>query len=242
MATFVLVHGAWHGGWCWYKMVARLEARGHRVLAPDLPGHGRDRSLAGPATLADYVRRIADILAAEPAPVVLVGHSMGGAVITGAAETVPDKVEKLVYLSAVLDTSGRSMMDGASAGRAPAAAAGQIVPSPDGQSTVFKNEGLREAFYADCPEEDVVLARLCLTPQSLQPMTAPVVWTAERFGRISKAYIACAQDRIKGDAETQRADIAEFPDVEFLVIEASHSPFFSRPDELADMLERLAGD
>ena len=110
-----------------------------------------------------------------------------------------------------------------------------------GLSTTFSEKGLREAFYADCPEEDVALARLCLTAQSLEPMSAPVAWTAERVGRIPKAYIACAQDRIKGDAETQRAALADFPEVEFLVIDASHSPFFSRPAELADMLQRLAG-
>ena len=241
MATFVLVHGAWHGGWCWYKLVARLEAHGHRVLAPDLPGHGRDRSLSGPATYADYVARIAALLEAEPAPVVLVGHSMGGAVITGAGEAVPEKVAKLVYLSAFLAPNGQSMLEGAAATSGPAEAAGQIDLAPDGLHTTFKDEGLRAAFYHDCPDEDIALAKLCLTPQSLEPMSAPVTWTAERFGRIPKAYIACDQDRIKGDAKAQRAGIANAPDAAFLILDASHSPFFSMPDELAGMLERLAG-
>src|SRR5262245_30012960 len=133
MATFVLVHGAWHGGWCWYKLVALLEARGHRVLAPDLPGHGRDHSLSGPATYRDYVERIAEVLADEAEPVVLVGHSMGGAVVTGAAEAHPEKVAKLVYLAAFLAPSGSTMFGAVRT--PPPAAAGLMTASADGRTT-----------------------------------------------------------------------------------------------------------
>jgi pimeloyl-ACP methyl ester carboxylesterase len=237
MATFVLVHGAWHGGWCWYKLVTRLEARGHRVLAPDLPGHGVDRSLARAATYSDYVSRITDILDAESDPVVLVGHSMGGAIVTGAAEALPEKVQQLVYLCAFLAPSGLSMFEGAAAGRS--AAAAEIVPAADGQSTLFKPDALRSFLYADCPDEDIALARLCLAPQSIEPMTAPIVWTPERAGRIPRTYIACSEDRIKGGIEEQRAAIEQLPGTEFIALNASHSPFFSIPDELADTLERL---
>jgi pimeloyl-ACP methyl ester carboxylesterase len=238
MATFVLVHGAWHGAWCWYKLIARLEARGHRALAPDLPGSGRDRSNAAPATYRDYVGRITEVLQAEPEPVVLVGHSMGGAIITGAAEAVPGKVAKLAYLCAFLGLSGRSTLEHA-AGRPTPASARHIVPSADGLYTTFRAEGLREAFYADCSDDDVALARLCLTPQSMEPMTAPIVWTAERFGRIPRAYIACSEDTIRGDGEDQRA-LADVLPGEFVTLKASHSPFFSIPDLLADTLERLS--
>lgn len=238
MATFVLVHGAWHGGWCWYKLVAQLEARGHGVLAPDLPGSGRDRSLSTPATYRDYVARIAQILEEQPEPVVLVGHSMGGAVITGAAEAVPDKVAELVYLTAFLAPSGRTMFEDVP--DRPSIAMGYVVPAADGQSTTFKPEGLRAAFYADCPDEDIALARLCLTPQSIEPMGAPVVWTAERYGRIPRAYIACSEDQIKNDFDAQRAVTEAMPGKsEFLMLSSSHSPFFSMPERLADMLESL---
>lgn len=240
MATFVLVHGAWHGGWCWYKLVAQLEARGHSVMAPDLPGSGRDCALSSPATYRDYVARIVEIIEAQPAPVVLVGHSMGGGVITGAAEAVPEKIAKLIYLSAFLGPSGCGMSQGGA--EKPSIATGYVVPAADGRSVTFKPEGLRAAFYADCPDEDIALARLCLTPQSLEPMIAPVVWTAARCGSVPRAYIACTEDKIKHDIEEQRTFIETMPGkTEFLTLPSSHSPFFSMPDQLADMLESLLG-
>ena len=81
MATFVLIHGAWHGGWCWRKVVPHLEAAGHTVIAPDLPSHGDDPTPAAEVTLDDYVRRVCEILDAQDEPVVLVGHSMGGLLV-----------------------------------------------------------------------------------------------------------------------------------------------------------------
>ncbi|MBD3648667.1 MAG: alpha/beta fold hydrolase, partial [Pseudomonadales bacterium] len=81
MANFVLVHGAWHGGWCWQKVRTFLEERGHRVWTPDLPGHGDDPGDVADATLDNYVDRVVAPLDECDAPAVLVGHSSGGGVI-----------------------------------------------------------------------------------------------------------------------------------------------------------------
>ena len=85
MSTYVLVHGAWHGAWCWHKIVARLEARGHTVVAPDMPGHGMDRTPIEQVTLEDIAARLTSIIDAQDEPVVLVGHSYGGTMISQAA-------------------------------------------------------------------------------------------------------------------------------------------------------------
>src|SRR5262245_23523854 len=224
MATFVLVHGAFHGGWCWYKLATLLAERGHRVLAPDLPGHGR--SAGKEATLEAYGQHVADVLNAEAEPAVLVGHRMGGAVITAAGELAPDKVAKIVYLTAFLAPNGGSMSGDLSRRPAPG---GFIAVTPEAEPIL----------YHDCPPEDVMLSRLCLTPQPQLPLTQPIMRTAERWGSIPRAFICCTLDRVFAIAG-QRAQAEAEPGTEWLELPSGHSPFFSMPDKLADMLERLA--
>lgn len=78
MAVYVLVHGAWHGSWCWDKVVSGLEAAGHTAHALDLPGHGGDATPLGEISLDSYVEHVGAILTALPEPAILVGHSLGG--------------------------------------------------------------------------------------------------------------------------------------------------------------------
>jgi pimeloyl-ACP methyl ester carboxylesterase len=226
MTTFMLVHGAFHGAWCWYKVAALLEANGHRVLIPDLPGHGRNQAAAATATYGGYVDFVSGILREQPEPVVLVGHSMGGGVITGAAEAAPEKVAMLVYLAAFMTQSGTSM-------------SGATTPPPEGAVASIDETGVEGRFYADCPAEDVVLAKLCLSPQALAPLTAPVVWTAARWGRIHRVYIGCSQDRVS-PVEEQRARAEAIHGTVYVELDSSHSPFFSMPGALVAALEALS--
>jgi pimeloyl-ACP methyl ester carboxylesterase len=224
MTTFMLVHGAFHGAWCWYKAAALLEGRGHRVIAPDLPGHGRNA--AARATYRAYVDCVAELLRQQTEPVALVGHSMGGAVITGAAEAAPEKVAKLIYLTAFLGPSGMSM-------------SGELSSRAGGDSVIPASVCSNDALYPDCPPEDVMLAQLCLTPQALEPLTQPVVWTPERWGKIPRAYVGCVDDRVFAIAEQRkRADGA--PGTEWMDLPSGHSPFFSMPERLVETLEALA--
>src|SRR5580692_1596120 len=96
--TFLLIHGAWHGGWCWRRVAPLLEPKGHQAVAADLPGHGADQTPTAPVTPESYTARICEIAGAQSEPVILVGHSMGGIAITQAAEDCPDKIRALVYL------------------------------------------------------------------------------------------------------------------------------------------------
>jgi pimeloyl-ACP methyl ester carboxylesterase len=91
VASFVLVHGAWHGGWCWDRVTPLLETAGHRVDAIDLPGHGTNPADVVDMTLDAYARHVADRVEAAGEPVFLVAHSMGGMSVTAAAELVPDR-------------------------------------------------------------------------------------------------------------------------------------------------------
>jgi pimeloyl-ACP methyl ester carboxylesterase len=239
MASFVLVHGAWHGGWCWSRVIEALRRDGHRVVAPDLPGHGADPTPIGAVTLDDYAERIQAACESFAEPVVLVGHSMGGIVITRVAERVPECVEALVYLAAFLPEPGQSLLDLARRD-AESRIAGNIVLVEEGRASVLPVEVAPAVFYADCAPEVAADAsrRLCAT--ALQPMAAPVEYSAERFGRVRRIYIECARDAAVSPA-LQRQIHASVPFERVVRLDASHSPFLSMPGALADVLVSVAG-
>src|SRR5215469_3411612 len=110
MSTYVLIHGSWHGAWCWYKIMPLLQQAGHQVIALDLPGHGRDWTAPREVSLQRYVESVCNVLDAQAASVILVGHSRGGIVISQTAEHRSDKIRTLVYLAAFLIPNGETLM------------------------------------------------------------------------------------------------------------------------------------
>jgi len=234
MSTFVLVHGAWHGGWCWYKVVVRLARAGHRALAPDLLGLCTARRPASDVTLDGWVAQICALIEPEPEPVVLVGHSRGGIVVGGVAERMPERIARLVYLAAAMPRDGQSMLD-AIGGAPPVALTGQIARGPEDGTMVVADAAIEPAFYGDCSDEDVALAKLLLTPEPMAASATPVRISAERWGRVPRDYIECLRDQaIHIDA--QRAMHSAFPGTRVLAIDSDHSPFFSHPDALVSHL------
>jgi pimeloyl-ACP methyl ester carboxylesterase len=151
---------------------------------------------------------------------------MGGAAITAAAEAAPETIARLVYVTAFLGPSGASMT-------------GALSASAGGQDLIPVDERSFGALYHDCPLEDAMLARLCLTPQALAPLVAPICWTPERWGRIPRTFVGCGRDRVFGIAE-QRRRAGEIPGTEMIALDCGHSPFFSMPEPLADLLDTLA--
>jgi pimeloyl-ACP methyl ester carboxylesterase len=240
VATFVLVHGACHGAWCWYKLVPELEALGHRVVTPDLPALGDDKTPIADVTFEMNVERVAGVIRKEAEPVVLVGHSMGGVTITGTAERVPDRIRLLVYLTAFLPRDGESISSlAASPAWIPETGTRAMVCSPDGLSVSFSPEGARDRFYRDCSEEDVTYCLARLRPQPFVIRDTPVRITAERFGRVPRAYIHCTEDRSIGLA-VQREMVARSPCRTVASLPTGHSPFLVAPKALAAMLSDLA--
>ena len=171
MATFVLVHGAWHGGWCWERVVPLLDMRGHRVVAPDLPGMGADDTPFGHDVLAQWADRVAGWVEAAREPVVLVGHSRGGLVISEVAERVPGKLARLVYLTAFLLPAGDSLAANV-ASRGPGTGPELVIDEASGTCTV-KAGTQRQVFYHQCSEEDVANAVVRLCPEPLEPLAGP---------------------------------------------------------------------
>ncbi|MBT4364901.1 MAG: alpha/beta fold hydrolase [Desulfobacterales bacterium] len=230
MSTYVLVHGAWHGGWCWDKVVHLLEKEGHKVVAPDLPGHGRDKTPIAEISLEAYAEFVCRVLDDQFEPVVLVGHSMGGAVITQAAEYRPEKISTLVYLAAFLLKDGE-MLKQYSADDPESLLARNLISSEDESSLTINDAALKEIFYDDCPDEDVKRARALLVPQPAAPLMTPVRTTKENFGRIRRIYIACNHDKAI-DPSIQENMYTKSPCEKVITMNTSHSPFFSAPEEL----------
>jgi pimeloyl-ACP methyl ester carboxylesterase len=237
MSTFILVHGSWHGAWCWHKLVPRLQKRGHTVIAPDLPSLGRDRTPVNRVSLATWRRHVCNIVDSAPEPVVLVGHSRGGIVISEVAEHRPERVRTLVYLCAFLLANGECLSDVASSDEA-SLVPPNVVMSEDKTCSTVRAEALRDAFYGECSEEDVELARLCVQPEATVPLVTPLELSAEKFGRVPRVYIECLRDRAIPIA-LQRRMQSNWPCQRVHALDTDHSPFLSRPDELADLLAEV---
>jgi pimeloyl-ACP methyl ester carboxylesterase len=232
-ATFVLIHGGWHGAWCWHKLKPLLGAAGARVIAPDLPSMGADLTPAENITLESWAKFVARLVEVE-AGCVLVGHSRAGAVISRAAEIAPQAIRCLVYLSAYLLPAGQSVAEEA---RLDAASliAPNMVPMKRSVSCSLREEVLRDAFYGECSDEDFAYARARLSPEPLKPLAAPMLVTNERFGRLPRAYIETTRDRAV-TLEAQRRMQAALPCSPVFTLDADHSPFLSQPEALARIL------
>ena len=234
MSTFVLVHGSWHGAWCWYKIVALLERAGHRAIAVDLPSLGVDKTPIADVTLQTWTDSVVRVLdaEAEPEPVVLVGHSRGGIVISQAAEARPEKVGVLVYLAAFLPRDGDVLFQIAESD-----VGSPIIPNlifaDDRRSAMISLAAVKDVFYGQCADEDVALARLLLGPEPLAPLNMPVRLTEQRFGRTPRVYIECLRDQAITPA-AQRRMYEATPCAAVLSIDTDHSPFFSAPTELVE--------
>src|SRR5258706_2859562 len=188
MSPFVLVHGAWHGGWCWHKIVARLERLGHWVSAPDMKGHGLDRTAPQDTTLAKLVGSIAAVVAAQKENVILVGHSFGGTIITELGERMPEKIARLVYLTAFVVPGGKTTLE-LSGEDKESLLAGRIDFAPDDKTVTVAHRHLRECFYASCSDDDIALARALLVPEGVAAFGTASSATPRRLCSGPSAYL-----------------------------------------------------
>jgi len=237
MATFILVHGAGHGGWCWEKVQPILESHGHKVCAPDLPGLGKDQTPPANVTLADNVERISRLLDKMDEPVVLVGHALGGVTISQTAEARRRKIKALVYVCGLMPPSGMASRE-MTAGDPDMLFRRSREVSPDGLTYTFARSQLPALFYEDVSPEDRYRAMERLRPQPISISTTPVTLTEERYGSVPRWYIECTHDNALRVAR-QRAMVKTIP-CTVIRMACGHTPFYSAPEELAEHLETIA--
>lgn len=224
--TFILIHGGFHGGWCWERVVPLIEAAGHRVLAPDLPGMAGDTTPHSQVSLASQADFVVDLLRAQSEPAVLVGHSMGGMVIGEAAERAPERILGLVFVTAVMMLAGGEMP-------MPEGAPPMTI-SEDGHSMMGDLASAPEILYTTTDPEIAAAAVARLTPQPVAT-TGPLTTTVERMGSLPRAYVECIRDQAIAPAN-QRAMQAALPCDPVFTLETDHSPFYSAPERLAECL------
>jgi len=233
--TFVLVHGAWHGGWAWESVEKTLTSAGHAVVTPDLPGHGDDRRPLDEITMDAYVDSISRVVAELPGKVILAGHSMSGAVISQVGERHPDKIESLVYVCAFLLPDGKSVLQ--VMGEDTDAEFGSRLSFNDDQSgAIFDDATFRQTFYNAASEAAIGWAKPQLPEyQATAPLGAPVKVSESRFGSLPRFYIKCLQDKVLSPGMQQQLIDAE-PCKAVFELDADHAPFASAPVQLAQAL------
>jgi len=228
--TFVLVHGSWHGGWCWRRVADRLEKRGHKVFAPTLTGLGERVHLLTPKVdLNTHITDVVNLIKFEDLyDVVLVGHSYAGCVISGVAEQMLPAISSIVFIDAFLPGNGERMLDLTPANLRAAAleaqakgdAARPIVPAA--------------AFMVNEKDRDWVNSKL--TPQPLGPTFTPNTFTGARDKVARKTYIR-AVEYPQPAFDKWLAQCKADPTWQTFGIEKSgHDIMVDRPDELTEVL------
>ncbi|MBO6717277.1 MAG: alpha/beta fold hydrolase [Rhizobiaceae bacterium] len=236
MKHFLLIHGSWHGAWCWFKIVPRLSAHG-TVAAVNLPGRGRDPAAAHTVDLDTMVAAAERHLPAEGRTTIVV-HSRYGIVASVLAERHPDRIERVIYLASFMLPDGDSV---AKWGQTDTASL--ILPNMDINMTELwdwlRPEAYREALYADCGEDDVALANALLCREPMRPAGEKLVLTGGRYGLVPRAYIRLTED-MAVSLDLQDRLIEASPPDRVESIAASHSAYFSQPDKLTETIVSLA--
>ena len=227
VATFVLVHGSFHGGWCWREVAPRLRERGHKVHAPTLTGLGERSHLVSPRVgLSTHVRDVVQVLEYRNLEdVVLVGHSYGGMVVTGAAEAAADRLARLVYLDGFVPEHGAScwdVIDGSGwAERAAAEGFGWLVPPVDPETT-----------YGIADPDVLAWMRERLVPTTMLTHEEPLWAPDGRAATLPRTYISCLQnDTFRGVAEAAREAGFDYHE-----LDTGHDAMLTAPEDLATIL------
>jgi pimeloyl-ACP methyl ester carboxylesterase len=238
--TFILIHGSWHSAWNWHKVTPLLERNGHSVFAIDLPGMGRDKTPIHEVTMELIMERLCNVIDNIEGKVILLGHSKNGIVISQLAEYRPEKVEKLIYLAAYLIPNGKTQRE-FSIQDTRGVLKPYVTMHENTKSTTLGVEIYKEGLYHDCEDYVIDLAKVVLSHEPVVTGITPLRLTEENFGRVPRYYIECTEDRAVTPYIQQKM-YSETPCRKVYKMATSHSPFFSKPEELVEIMLQIAKD
>lgn len=226
--TYVLVHGAWHGGWCWKHVTPRLRAAGHDVFVPTLTGFGEKSHLANPSiNCSTHATDLVNLIAFEELDdVILVGHSYAGLVISRVADQIKPRLRHLVFLDAMIPVDGKPFLaPEVSQEWAKTAKDGYLVAIPDPAS-----------FGIPADHPDLPWVKRHLTPHFLPALAEPVHYKNGGIAGIPKTFIRCTQRRNTGAPDPVEAIAKGTPEWTWKTMDTGHDVMVTQPKELSEML------
>jgi pimeloyl-ACP methyl ester carboxylesterase len=237
--TFVIVPGAWSGPYAWDSVKADLQRAGNKVVVVQLPGHGSDSTPPQNLTLDVYRDKVVSVIDSLGGRVILVGHSLGGAIISEVAEEVPSKIERLVYVAGFVPLNGQSALALASTDSASVLGA-SLRPSADQLTLAVLPNEIINSFIQDGTEAEQSLVLTNYRVEPAIPLTNPVTLTAANYGSVNKVYIKTLMDHAITPTLQNRM-LAATPGFSAIYqLNTSHSPFLVKPDSVALLLTNIA--
>jgi pimeloyl-ACP methyl ester carboxylesterase len=239
----VLVHGAWQASYAWEEVKTNLTAQGYQVKVVNLKGHGDDNTPVNELSFSGYVDQVKAAVNSFDGPVILIGHSLGGAVITQTATQLPAKIAKLVYVAGFIPLSGKSVLDYAGLDRA--SLLGPVLEFNKDQTLAgLANPDINfpKVFIQDGTDKQKQFVLDHYRAEPVIPLATPLNYTAENYTSAGKKYyvFTTADNAISYPFQKQMA--ADAGITKTFTINAGHSPFISKPTELTSILEIIAKD
>ena len=235
--TFVLVHGSFQGPYAWQYVKAQLEQAGQKVVVVELPGHGHDQTPPATLTLNSYRDKVITVIDSLQGQVVLVGHSLGGAVITAVADSIPNRIERLVYLAGFVPANGQSVID-LNAMDPNSQLTPALMPSADHTTASVADSLILPIF---CQDGNATVNQLLIAnnrPEPAAPLYSPIVLKNPAMANVPKYYIHTTQDRaITITLQNQMVAAAGIKNI--YTINSSHSPHLSMPGQVTAILLQI---
>ena len=240
MKNYILVHGAWGAAWEFDKVVELLSVDGNRVIALDLPGHGNNKLPVNEVTMETYAQSVIDAISKFDEQVVLVGHSLAGAVISKVAEEIPQKIEHLIYVAAMLLKNGETplfVMENDEEGELLA----NTIFSDDQTIATVSEATIRNILLNDIKDPTYLkeLVPGFTMQQSTEPFMAVTQLSQVNFGSVPKSYIKASIDKVLSP-KLQDEMTTNWPLEDVFTLESGHFPLTSMPDKLVDVIRQVS--
>jgi len=238
MKHYLLIHGAWGAAWEFNNVAKILASDGSNVTAIDLPGHGENKADIGSVTMTSYVQTVVNTIKTMDKNVVLIGHSLAGAVISQVAELIPEKIDRLIYVAAMLLKNGDTPLNVMQNDPE-----GYLLPntifSEDGSYATLNEKTVRDILLNDVKDESYLTSIVpkFLFKQATEPFMAEAQLTKENFGRLKKYYIKASIDKVISP-KAQEKMLSNWKMEKVYTLESGHFPLISISEKLADVIRR----